>query len=72
MGSLNNILLHLQENEREYKKMGIFSRDRYINQGWIECTKFFFSNFDIQEKTIIENSPVGIGFAQKNNKQKGE
>ena len=72
MGNLNNILLHLQENEREYEKMGIDSRDRDINQGWIECTKFFFSNFDIQEKIIIENSPVGIGFTQKDNKQKGE
>ena len=52
MGSLKNILLHCEENEKEYEKYGVVSRDRDINQGWIECTKFFFSNFDIEEKTI--------------------
>ena len=52
MGSLKNILQHLEENEKEYDRMNINSKDRDINQGWIECTKFFFSNFDIEEKTI--------------------
>ena len=52
MGSLKNILQHLEENEKEYDRMNINSRDRDINLGWLECTKFFFRNFDIEEKTI--------------------
>ena len=54
MGSLKNILQHLEENEKEYNRMNINSRDRDINQGWIECTRFFFNNFYIEEKTIQE------------------
>mgnify|MGYP003148090034 FL=1 len=61
MGSLKNILIQCQEHEKEYEKYGINPNDpgRLINKGWIECSKFFFSNFDVTEKTI-------------NNEQKGE
>ena len=52
MGNLKNVLLHCQEHEKEYAKRGIVSRDRDINQGWIECSKFFFNNFNVTEKTI--------------------
>ena len=54
MGNLKNILLHCKENEKEFEKHGIVSRDRDVNQGWIECCEFFFRNFDITEKTIQE------------------
>ena len=54
MGSLKNILLHCKEYEKEFEKHGVVSRDRDINQGWIECCKFFFNNFEIEEKTINE------------------
>ena len=69
MGGLKNILLYCQEKEREYERMGIHDDGRMINKGWIECCEFFFRNFDLKEKAI-EESPVGIGFAQKDNKQK--
>ena len=59
MGSLKNILLHCKENEKDFSKYGISSRDRDRNQGWIECCEFFLRNFDLTEKTI-------------NNKQKGD
>ena len=52
MGSLKNILLHCQENEKEYERHGIHDDGRMINKGWIECCEFFFRNFDIEEKTI--------------------
>ena len=52
MGNLKNVLLHCQENEKEYEKYGIVSSDRDINKGWIECCEFFFSNFELIEKTI--------------------
>ena len=52
MGNIKNVLLHCQEHEKEYAKRGIVSRDRDINQGWIECSKFFFNNFNVTEKTI--------------------
>ena len=52
MGSLKNILTHCQDNEKEYEKYGIVSRDRDRNKGWIECCKFFFRNFTLTEKTI--------------------
>tara|TARA_Y100001938_G_C7754879_1_gene265707 strand:- start:260 stop:439 length:180 start_codon:yes stop_codon:yes gene_type:complete len=55
MGSLKNILLHCKKTERAFEEMGIDSRDRDINQGWIECCEFFFRNFDIKEKTIDIN-----------------
>ena len=54
MGSLKNILLHCQENEKEYERHGIHDDGRMINKGWIECCEFFFKNFDITEKTIKE------------------
>ena len=56
MGRLKNILLHCQENEREYERMGIHDDGRMINQGWIECCKFFFNNFNITEKTIKQEN----------------
>jgi len=52
MGSLKNILLHCQENEKVFAKYGVTSRDRDRNQGWIECCEFFFRNFELTEKTI--------------------
>ena len=52
MGSLKNILQHLEANQREYEDMGIEDRHSHINQGWLECARFFFRNFDVQEKTI--------------------
>ena len=52
MGELKNILLHCKENEREFERRGIESRDRDINRGWIECAEFFFRNFDVNEKVI--------------------
>jgi len=54
MGSLKNILTHCQDNEKEYEKYGIVSRDRDRNKGWIECCEFFFRNFTLTEKTITE------------------
>ena len=58
MGSLKNILIHCQQNERDFEKYGVVSRDRDVNKGWIECCEFFLSNFELREKTT--------------NKQKGE
>ena len=52
MGSLKNIVQHLEANQREYEDMGIEDRHSHINQGWLECARFFFRNFDVQEKTI--------------------
>ena len=52
MGSLKNIVQHLEENQREYEKLGIENRDSYLNEGWLECARFFFRNFDVEEKTI--------------------
>ena len=74
MGSLKNILQHCKEYEKQYKEFGVNPNDpgRLINKGWIECAEFFLRNFDLTEKTIIEDSPIGTGFAQKDNKQKGE
>ena len=54
MCELKNILLHCKENEREFERRGIESRDRDINRGWIECAEFFIRNFDVEEKTIKE------------------
>ena len=54
MGSLKNILLHCQENEKDYQRYGVISRDRDVNKGWIECCEFFLRNFDLTEKTINE------------------
>ena len=52
MCSLMNIVEQCEENEREYERRGEVSRDRDINLGWLEASRFFFSNFDITEKTI--------------------
>ena len=73
MGNLKNILQHCQDNEKQYREFGVNPNDpgRLINKGWIECSEFFLRNFDLTEKTINE-SPIGVGFAQKDNKQKGE
>ena len=56
MGSLKNILQQCQEHEKEYEKYGINPNDpgRLVNKGWIECSKFFLSNFYLTEKTITE------------------
>ena len=56
MGSLMNILIQCQEHELEYEKYGINPNDpgRLVNKGWIECSKFFLSNFYLTEKTITE------------------
>ena len=55
MGSLKNIQLQCQENEKVFAKYGVVSRDRDRNLGWIECSKFFFNNFEITEKQVKEN-----------------
>ena len=54
MGSLKDILIHCQENEKEFARHEIVSRDRDRIQGWIECCEFFLNNFDLTEKTINE------------------
>ena len=54
MGSLKNILLHCKENEKDFAKWDVVSRDRDVNKGWIECCEFFLRNFDLTEKTINE------------------
>ena len=50
MGSLKNILIHCQQNEKDFAKYDIVSRDRDVNKGWIECCEFFLRNFDLTEK----------------------
>ena len=52
MGSLKNILIYHQENEKVFAKYNIVSRDRDRNLGWIECCEFFIRNFNLTEKTI--------------------
>ena len=54
MGSLKNILQHCRENEKNFDRYGVASRDRDVNRGWIECYEFFLNNFDLTEKTINE------------------
>ena len=58
MGSLKNILIHCQQNEKDFAKYDIVSRDRDVNKGWIECCEFFLRNFDITEKTITEEREI--------------
>ena len=55
MGRLKNVLLQCKENEEVFKEYGITSRDRDVNQGWIECCEFFLRNFDLTEKTMKGN-----------------
>ena len=52
MGELKNILQHCRENEKDFAKWDVVSRDRDVNKGWIECCEFFLRNFDLTEKTI--------------------
>ena len=54
MGNLKNILLHCQENEKEYIKYNINpdDRGRLINRGWIEALQFVQEHFDIDLRTI--------------------
>ena len=59
MGSLKEILLHCQENEKEFAKYEAVSRDRDVNKGWIECCEFFLRYFDLTEKTINDNKQKG-------------
>ena len=64
MGSLKNILIHCQEEEKKYKKMMSYELDdvdeltqdeaRLINYGWIQALRFVQSNFDIEYNTITE------------------
>ena len=58
MGSLKEILIQCQENEKDFEKYGVVSRDRDVNKGWIECCEFFFRNFDLTEKTITEEREI--------------
>jgi len=55
MGSVKEILMQCQENERDFERYGVSSRDRDVNKGWMECCEFFLRNFDLMEKTIDEN-----------------
>ena len=59
MGSLKEILLHCQENEKEFAKYEAVSRDRDVNKGWIECCEFFLRNFHLTEKIINDNQQKG-------------
>ena len=59
MGSLKNILLQCRENEKDYQRHGVISRDRDVNKGWIECCEFFLNNFHITEKTINNDKQKG-------------
>ena len=54
MGSLKEILTLCQENEKDFSKYGVVSRDRDVNKGWMECCEFLLSNFELTEKTITE------------------
>ena len=54
MGNLKNILIHGQENEKEYKEYDINPDDpgRLINRGWIEALQFVQEHFDVDLRTI--------------------
>ena len=54
MGSLKEILTLCQENEKDFNRYGVTSRDRDVNRGWMECCEFFLRNFELTEKTITE------------------
>ena len=54
MGSIKEILTLCQENEKDFNRYGVVSRDRDVNRGWMECCEFFLRNFDLTEKTIQE------------------
>jgi len=54
LGNLKNVLLHCQENEKEYIELDVNPDDngRLINRGWIEALQFVQEHFDIDLKTI--------------------
>ena len=54
MGIIKNVLLHCQENEKEYNTFGINPDDpgRLINRGWIEALEFVQEHFDVDLNTI--------------------
>ena len=54
MGSIKEILTLCQENEKDFNRYGVTSRDRDVNKGWMECCEFFLRNFELTEKTITE------------------
>ncbi len=54
MSRLKEILTLCQENEKDFDRYGVVSRDRDVNKGWMECCEFFLRNFDLTEKTINE------------------
>ena len=57
MGSLKNILINCQENEKEYIAYGVEEKNenRLINLGWIQALRFIEQNFYIEEKTINDS-----------------
>ena len=59
MGSLKEILIHCQENEKVFAEHEIVSRDRDRNKGWIECCEFFLRNFNLTEKIIDNDKQKG-------------
>ena len=59
MGSIKEILIQCQENDRDFERYGVSDRARDINRGWMECCEFFLRNFDITEKTINDNQQKG-------------
>jgi len=56
MGGLKDILLQCRENEKDYQRYGVISRDRDINRGWLECCEFFLRNFDLTEKEVRDDA----------------
>ena len=60
MGSIKNVLIQCQENEKEYQEHGInpSDRGRLINRGWIEALQFVEEHFDIDLKTIQQKERV--------------
>jgi|TARA_R100000049_G_C1858211_1_gene22773 hypothetical protein len=63
MGSLKEILIQCQENEKDFKihAGGMSSgenENRLINLGWIQALRFIEQNFDAEEKTIKEEREI--------------
>tara|TARA_R100001530_G_C4224873_1_gene130999 strand:+ start:308 stop:487 length:180 start_codon:yes stop_codon:yes gene_type:complete len=56
MGSIKNILLHCQENEKQFQEYGVMldNPNRLINRGWIEALQFVEEHFDVDLTTIQE------------------
>ena len=64
MGSIKNILIHCQENEKKFKEILPYELDdvdeltvdesRLINYGWIQALRFVQRNFDVEFNTITE------------------